>query len=101
MKRNFRPVVLSIFLFLALIMSVTTIFTLISTASAAEIPESVSTEFYLKLENGEISVYKNGETIKTGISVPELRDSDRIMLEEGIYVNSYEDILKLIEDFNS
>lgn len=101
MNSSFRPIVLGIFIFLALIMAAFTVFTMVSTANAAEFPEAESTEFFLKLENGEITVSKNGERIKTGISVPELRTSDRIMLEEGIYVSSYEDILKLIEDFNS
>ena len=86
---------------IAVILSVTAVFTRFSPAEAAEIPTVSETEFFLKLENGEITVYKNGETIKTGIAVPDLRQQDRLLLEQGISVSSYEDILKLIEDFNS
>lgn len=90
-----------ILILLAAILSLSATANLISLASAAEITDTNENRYFLKLEDGKLSVYHNSETIIADISVPELRAKDRILLEEGLWVNSYEDILKLIEDFNS
>ena len=101
MHIKFRSVLLSILMIAALALSVIAISNPHSKAEAAEIVSTSNAGYFLKLENNVLSVYKDGETIKTGIAVPELRSQDRTNLENGIWVNSYEDILKLIEDFNS
>lgn len=101
MHMKFRSLLLVIFMIAAISLSVFAILTPHSEAEAAEIVSTSESGYFLKLENNVISVYKDGETIKTGIAVPELRNQDRLNLENGIWVSSFEDILKLIEDFNS
>jgi len=71
------------------------------TADAAGPVSPESHEYFLRLEDNEIVIYKNGSPAYTGIVVSGLRDSDRLLLESGIPADSYEDILKLIEDFSS
>ncbi len=73
------------------------------------VPVSALTEdaelsgYVLRLEGGELGVYDTGGrmVLSTGISAPELRQSDRKILEKGISAGSYEEILALLEDFNS
>ena len=77
------------------------VLTLSPSASAAGTESNESYGYFLKLEDNEIVIYKNGEPSYTGIVVSGLRDSDRALLESGISANSYEEILKLVEDFSS
>lgn len=64
-----------------------------------------SNSYWLRSFNGHIAVF-NSETdaspaIETTIDTESLRAVDRQMLEEGIQAHSYEDVLKLLEDFGS
>lgn len=61
--------------------------------------------YWLRSYNGHIAVYNHKEDaspmIETTIDVEGLRVVDRTMLESGVGANSYEDVLKLLEDFGS
>lgn len=73
-------------------------------APAQVMAETLSSEkiYMLRDLNGFIAVYVNGELeMVTDIPVALLRGVDQAELEKGIKVNSYEELLKLIEDFGS
>lgn len=59
------------------------------------------TVYTLKDSDGVIIIMHDDETIETDIKTDGLRAYDRDLLNEGIVVDDYEDVLKLIEDFNS
>ena len=59
------------------------------------------TVYTLKDSDGVIIIMHDDETIETDIKTDGLRAYDRDLLKEGIVVDDYEDVLKLIEDFNS
>ena len=68
----------------------------------AGVTEQKAAEYTLRLENGEIVISSEGcEDIKTGITGQWLREADREILKAGITVDSYEEIIKLLEDYNS
>lgn len=81
------------------------------TATAADIGEETVNEeqqtaeelYVLKNRGGTAAVFSgSGELLlETDISVAGLRETDRKMLENGIEVNSYESVLKLLEDLSS
>lgn len=81
----------------------------IQSASADTVAMLVETQsndsYWLRSHNGHIAVYNNKEDaspmIETTIDVEGLRAVDRIMLETGIGATTYEDVLKLLEDFGS
>ena len=60
------------------------------------------TEYILRYENGQVSLFENGEQSESfeGISFDELPFVDRQNLMAGIRKNSYEEILSLVEDFD-
>ncbi len=64
-----------------------------------------STSYWLREYNGHIAVFfsSGDETpaIETTIEVDSLRDIDQEMLKNGIEAATYEDVLKLLEDFGS
>ena len=78
-------------------------------AFAGRIPEEnaavqqVSPKFMLKEYNGVIAVFLEDGTpaVETGIAVSQLREFDRLLLEQGIEAESYEELLSLLEDFGS
>jgi len=99
MKYTLRAVILSFLIVLSLSF-------IASAIVKSALPEATpaiadASEYFLRLENGEIVVYKDGESTDTGIAVGGLRQQDRMLLESGISADTYEDVLKLIEDFNS
>ncbi len=76
--------------------------------AAAEIraPESreESPEYIVKEHNGVVAVFVRGEdapTEKTDIFVSGLRGRDRELVRRGIALESYSEVLYLLEDLNS
>ena len=70
------------------------------------VSETVSskTDYLVKEHNGVIAVFINGEAqpvIQTDIYVNGLRQTDRELMKEGIALDSYTDVLCLLEDFYS
>ncbi|MBQ8830690.1 MAG: hypothetical protein IJ017_03735 [Oscillospiraceae bacterium] len=101
MKHKFRAAILSVLIILAFSFLIYAVSSENLPSEAAEPVIAKSPEYMLRLENDEIVIYKDGKSTDTGIAVPDLRQQDRALLESGISVDSYEDVLKLIEDFNS
>ena len=61
-----------------------------------------SAAYTLYVENGIIIIKgAGGQIIETGISTDRLRSYDRELLSEGIAVSTYDEVLMLLEDFNS
>ena len=101
MKYKFRAAILSVLIILALSFLLYALISDNLPNTPAEPVIAKSSEYFLRLENDEIIIYKDGKSTETGIAVSGLRQQDRILLERGMYVDSYENVLKLIEDFNS
>lgn len=101
MNYKLKAVLLCITFIFALILSASTAIQTLSTVSATELPENSNSKYYIKLENQSLTVYQGEKVLLTNIKIPELREQDRLLLEDGIWVSSYNDILKLIEDFTS
>ena len=101
MSRTLRTIILAVFITFAFSITVAAIVRKITPDVSAEPVIAAASEYFLRLENDEIVVYKNGESINTGIAVPELRQQDRLLLESGMNADTYEEVLKLIEDFSS
>ena len=61
--------------------------------------------YLLRLEGSRVVLYLQGQEdrplLETDISAANLREADRALLEQGIRVSSYDEILQLLEDFNS
>ncbi|MDR0839499.1 MAG: hypothetical protein LBN99_07685 [Oscillospiraceae bacterium] len=74
-------------------------------APATELPEVAPPRKYtLRATDGRVTVYVNGDEIPeivTGIDASGLREYDRALLERGIEVTGYENLLGLIEDFSN
>lgn len=59
-------------------------------------------EYMLKAQNGKVAVFVDGElTVMTDISVSGMREADRKLLEQGIVLGTYNDVLCMLEDFGS
>lgn len=73
----------------------------VSAIVSAQIDGSES-GYYLSVNDGYIAVFYNSEPIYTSkIDSSTLRTADREMLEDGIKAESYEEVLRLLEDFCS
>jgi hypothetical protein len=80
-----------------------------SSAVAEAAPAPVETQeresYWLRAFNGHISVFFSEEdevpSVETTIDIDTLRAVDREKLEKGIEAPTYEDVLKLLEDFGS
>ena len=61
--------------------------------------------FIIRAHNGKIALFSDSfaaaPAIETDIDVSLLRAYDRELLENGIEVNTYEDVLRLLEDLES
>lgn len=101
MSYKLKAALLCITFIFALILLASTAIQTLSTVSATELPENSNSKYYIKLENQCLTVYQGEKVLLTNIKIPELREQDRLLLEDGIWVSSYNDILKLIEDFTS
>ena len=72
------------------------------TEAAASYPENKDTEDYvIKEEDGSVVIEYGREKLETSISTSGLREYDRELLKNGITVFSYDEVLMLLEDFNS
>ena len=73
-------------------------------AFTAYAPEDTAI-YILRTFNGNIAIFygefQNEPAIETEIKVEKLRAVDRALLDAGIEVEKYEDVLKLLEDFGS
>jgi len=71
------------------------------TAPAA--PLRSETPYTLRGYDGVICVFSDGDVpvLSTDIVVATLRSTDRALLEQGIRANSYEEVIRLLEDFDS
>lgn len=97
-------VLASAFMIVALI--ITSAVRSLSSDTAAVFSEVQRIESYwLRSFNGHIAVYDGKEAaspiLETTIDADGLRAVDKEMLNEGIEAKSYEDVLKLLEDFSS
>ena len=67
--------------------------------------EEQAGKYVVRAYNGKIALFESGTAstpiIETDIEVSALRAYDRRLLEDGIEVDSYEDVLRLFEDFGS
>lgn len=110
MNNALRRTLLYVAVFASAIMIIALVITSVVRGAPADIP-AVLTEvqndngYWLRSFNGHIAVYYQKEDdspmIETTIDVEGLRAVDRTMLEAGIGADSYEDVLKLLEDFGS
>lgn len=68
----------------------------------AEVAADTSSDGYtITLTDGEITVTSGSSSLKTGISGQWLRQTDRESLKSGITVETYDEVLRLLEDFSS
>lgn len=74
-----------------------------TTAVSVQIVEQEG--YRVGVSNGHVAIFEVGRTsepmVETNIDVAGLRSVDRQMLDSGIIVVTYEDVLKLLEDFGS
>ena len=70
--------------------------------TAREYSKPEKNKYILKEHNNCISVFYGEEKVKdTGIELYGLRAHDREILSDGIMVNTYGEVLSLLEDFES
>ena len=70
--------------------------------TAREYSKQEKNKYILKEHNNCISVFYGEENLKdTGIELSGLREHDREILSDGIMVNTYGEVLSLLEDFES
>ncbi len=71
-------------------------------AAPAAAQDAVADKYTVADENGKIGVYYMGELMYlTDIRTDGLREIDKDLLGRGIETSSYEDVLRLLEDFGS
>lgn len=73
-------------------------------AEAYSVREQSRPGYTIKTSGGEVCVFDNSdgsELAETGISLQNLREEDRKLLENGIEAKNREEVLKLLEDFQS
>lgn len=76
----------------------------LSDVQAAEAVPDKGQGYVLKLYSGCIAVYGRGDDkplFETDIRAESLRERDRVQLTSGIEADSYEEIVRLLEDYNS
>ncbi|NMA24133.1 MAG: hypothetical protein GX936_00540 [Clostridiales bacterium] len=105
-----RKTLLAIAVSASALMIIALVITAVLQAASADTPAALTEagsgdRYWLRSHNGHISVYGNKEDdspiIETTIDVEGLRAVDRILLDSGIGAATYEDVLKLLEDFGS
>ncbi len=96
--------------FVSALMIIALVITSVVRGVSADIPTvltqtQTNNYYWLRSYNGHLAVFNNkadlSPMIETTIDVEGLRSVDRQMLENGIEAKSYEDVLKLLEDFGS
>ena len=110
MNKALKMTLLYFAVFASALMIITLVITSIVKGTPAATP-AVFTQtqsdnsYWLRPYNGCIAVYSNKEdkfpVIETTIDVEGLRAVDKEKIEKGIEAQSYEDVLKLLEDFGS
>lgn len=110
MNLALKRTLLYIAVFASALMIITVVITAVLQGSSAETPAMLtevqsSNSYWLRAFNGHIAVYSSEEDaspmIETAIDIEGLRAVDRTLLENGIGAATYEDALKLLEDFGS
>ena len=110
LKKTFKAALLAFAVFASALMIVALVITSAVRNALAGTPESVQmakaeSGYTLRAFNGHIAVFygdiMNSPAIETTIDVDTLRAVDREKLEAGIVVDSYDEVLKLLEDFGS
>lgn len=105
-----RKTLLSIAVLASVFMIIALVITAVHQGASADTPAALtearsSDKYWLRSHNGHIVVYNNMEDdspmIETTIDVESLRAVDRVLLDSGIGASTYEDVLKLLEDFGS
>ncbi|SHI06237.1 BofC C-terminal domain-containing protein [Sporobacter termitidis DSM 10068] len=105
-----RAVLLSIMLLASLLMLAMLVITTTMKSASVVVPVVASENqtdknYILRAYNGHIAVFYGAITdspaIETTIEVAGLRAVDREKLVAGITVQSYDDVLRLLEDFGS
>ena len=79
-------------------------FALLGAAAAGEKSAEAESaaEYSLRSEGSVVSVYMDGEMVaSTEIDLTGLRSADRELLQKGVAVRDYEELIRLIEDLNS
>ena len=110
LKKTIKAGLLAFALFVSVIMIAATIVTSAVRNAEASALASVhqtgaASGYILRAYNGHIAVFYgdiiDSPGIETTIEIGSLRTVDREKLEKGITVNSYDEVLKLLEDFGS
>ena len=61
-------------------------------------------QYIVRAENGKVAVFPESyglPEIETGIDISQLREYDRRLLEQGIAIEGYENMVGLLEDFSN
>ncbi len=110
MLKVIKAAVLSVFISAAALMLLAlAVVPALPVAEAEAAPVLAETQeegsYWLRAYNGHIAVFFGRDearpAIETTIDVETLRTVDREKLEQGIEAATYEDVLKLLEDFGS
>lgn len=110
MNKTLKTVLIYFAVFASALMIVVLAVTAVINSATAVIPAAaVGSEgeknYLLRVYNGHIAVFWGEDTdsavIETTIEVDGLRAVDKDKLTQGIVAHSYEEVLKLLEDFGS
>lgn len=76
-----------------------------SALASAETGDDGGDRYVVRAYNGEICVFyadrPDVPAVYTGIALSSLRDSDRELVEKGIKLDTYEELVGILEDFGS
>ena len=89
-----------------ILLAVTSVLSSATDGEAEDVAQAQAQDPYLiRSYNGHIAVFMNKDDkspgVETTIETETLRSVDKEKLQNGIEVNTYEDVLKLLEDFGS
>lgn len=110
MNKALKVALTYLMIFAAVLMITALVITAMMTSASADVPTVLakaqsSNCYWLRTYNEHIAVFDDGITVnpvvETTIAVEGLRAVDRAQLEYGIKAQTYEDVLKLLEDFSS
>lgn len=110
LKNSYRAVILAVMLFASVMMLAALLLTAGLRSISPEIPviageQESRPKYIVRAHNGHIAAFYGDITdspaIETTIELDSLRAVDREKLLAGIAVTSYDDVLKLLEDFSS
>lgn len=100
MKKRFW--ILATLLALSLLAAVTA--AALCTAQESDEPDGPAVEggYILTASEGTLGIFRDGELIlRTDVPLATLREADRVQVEAGIRLESYEEALMLLEDFGA